>query len=100
MVEQGVTILGPTNLSSEVPQHASQMYAKNLVTFLLSLTKEGELDIDLNDEVIRETLAAKDGQVQNERLRDMLGLGPLVLPPTSPPVDHLAETSGDSSSRG
>ncbi len=91
VVEHGVTILGPTNLPSEVPQHASQMYAKNLVTFLLSLTKEGELDIDLNDEVIRDTLAAKDGQVQSERLREMLGLEPLVLPPTSPPVDHLAE---------
>ncbi len=93
VVEHGVTILGPTNLPSEVPQHASQMYAKNLVTFLLSLTKEGELDIDLNDEVIRDTLAAKDGQVQSQRLREMLGLGPLVLPPTSPPVDHLAESN-------
>ncbi len=99
VVEHGVTILGPTNLPSEVPQHASQMYAKNLVTFLLSLTKEGELDIDLNDEVIRDTLAAKDGQVQSERLREMLGLGPLVLPPAKPPVDHLAESSGDSSSQ-
>ena len=91
VVDNGVTILGPTNLPSEVPQHASQMYAKNLVTFLLSLTKEGELDIDLNDEVIRDTLAAKDGQVQSERLREMLGLEPLVLPPAKPPVDHLAE---------
>ena len=100
VVEQGVTILGPTNLPSEVPQHASQMYAKNLVTFLLCLTREGKLDIDLNDEVIRDTLAAKDGQVQSERLRDMLGLGPLVLPPAKPPLDHLVEDSGDSSSRG
>jgi NAD(P) transhydrogenase subunit alpha len=91
VVEQGVTILGPTNLPSEVPQHASQMFAKNLVTFLQSLTKEGELDIDLGDEVIRDTLAAKDGQVQNERLREMLGLEPLVLPPATPPVDHLAD---------
>ncbi len=91
VVEHGVTILGPTNLPSEVPQHASQMYAKNMVTFLLNLTKDGKLDIDLNDEVIRDTLAAKDGQVQSERLRDMLGLGPLVLPPASPPLDHLAE---------
>jgi len=95
VVEQGVTILGPTNLSSEVPQHASQMYAKNLVTFLQSLIKEGELDIDLNDEVIRDTLAAKDGQVQNARLREMLGMEPLVLPPATPPVDHLAEGSGE-----
>ena len=74
--------------------------AKNLVTFLQSLAKDGELDIDLNDEVIRDTLAAKDGQVQNPRLRDMLGLEPLVLPPATPPVDHLAESSGDSSNRG
>ncbi len=100
VVEHGVTILGPTNLPSEVPQHASQMFAKNLVTFLLSLTKEGELDIDLNDEVIRDTLATKDGQVQNARLREMLGLEPLALPPATPPEDHLAENSGDSSNRG
>ena len=66
---------GPTNLPGEVPQHASQMYAKNLVTFLDLLVKEGEIDVDLGDEVIRDTLAAKDGQVQNERLRGILGLG-------------------------
>ncbi len=90
VVAHGVTIFGPTNLSSEVPQHASQMYAKNLVTFLQLLAKKGELEIDLKDEVIRDTLATKDGQVQNQRLRDMLNLGPLVLPPSSPPIDHLA----------
>ena len=91
VVEHGVTILGPTNLPAEVPQHASQMYAKNLATFLLLMTNEGQLDIDLKDEVVRETLAAKDGQVQNQRLRDMLDLGPLVLPDATPPDDHLAE---------
>lgn len=90
VVVGGVTILGPTNLSAEVPQHASQMYAKNLVTFLLHLTKNGEIEIDLKDEIIRDTLAAKDGQVQNQRLRDILNLGPLMLPPSSPPIDHLA----------
>ena len=90
VVEHGVTILGPTNLPSEVPQHTSQMYAKNLATFLLLLTKEGKLDIDFKDEVIRETLATKDGQVQNARLRDMLDLEPLVLPDGTPPDDHLA----------
>jgi NAD(P) transhydrogenase subunit alpha len=90
VIVNGVTILGPTNLPAEVPQHASQMYAKNLATFLLLLTKQGQLEIDLKDEVIRETLIAKDGQVQNQRIRDMLNLGPLVLPPSSPPIDHLA----------
>lgn len=93
IVTHGVTIMGPTNLVSEVPQHASQMYAKNLATFLLLMTKKGEFEIDLKDEVIRETLVAKDAQVQNQRLRDILALGPLVLPPTSPPLDHLAENS-------
>ncbi|RIK85206.1 MAG: Re/Si-specific NAD(P)(+) transhydrogenase subunit alpha [Planctomycetota bacterium] len=86
----GVTILGPTNLASEIPQHASQMFGKNLVTLLQLLTKKGELVIDLKDEVIRETLAAKDGQVQPQRLRDTLGLGPLTLPPEPAPVSHLA----------
>jgi len=90
LVEHGVTILGPTNLPSEVPQHASQMYAKNLATFLLHMTQDGKLDIDLKDEIIRDTLVAKDGQVQNERLRGMLDMEPLVLPDAEPPVDHLA----------
>lgn len=93
VVEHGVTILGPTNLPAGVPQHASQMYAKNMVTFLLLMTKEGELEMDLKDEIIRDTLVAKDGQVQNSRLREMLGQEPLVLPPAEPPVDHLAGES-------
>ena len=91
VVEQGVTILGPTNLASEVPQNASQMYAKNVTSLLQLLTKKGEVDVDLKDEVIRETLAARDGQVQTPRIREMLGLGPLVLPATMPPIDHLAK---------
>jgi NAD(P) transhydrogenase subunit alpha len=90
VVENGVTILGPTNLPSGVPQHASQMFAKNLVTLLQLMTKNGELVIDLKDEIIRETLVAKDGQVQNARLRDTLNLGPLVLPSQPAPATHLA----------
>jgi NAD(P) transhydrogenase subunit alpha len=90
IIEHGVTILGPTNLPSEVPQHASQMYAKNIVTFLLHMTRDGQLEIDLKDEIVRDTLTTKDGQVQNGRLRDLLKLGPLVQPATTPPVDHLA----------
>ncbi len=93
IIAEGVSILGPTNLPSEVPQHASQMFAKNLVNFLLNMSKEGELEIDLEDEIVRNTLAARDGQVHSQRLRDMLDLGPLVLPPTTPPVDHLAGNS-------
>jgi NAD(P) transhydrogenase subunit alpha len=92
VTENGVTIFGPTNLPSEIPQHASQMYANNVVTLLKLLTKNGQVDVNLADEVIRETLAAKDGQVQPSRLRELLGLGPLTLPPAAPPVDHLAKS--------
>jgi hypothetical protein len=63
------------------------------VTLLQLLTKNGELVIDLKDEVIRETLAAKDGQVQTPRLREALGLGPLTLPPQPAPITHLATES-------
>jgi NAD(P) transhydrogenase subunit alpha len=66
------------------------MFAKNVVTLLQLLTKNGELVIDLKDEIIRETLVAKDGQVQNLRLRDALNLGPLVQPPEPAPINHLA----------
>jgi H+-translocating NAD(P) transhydrogenase subunit alpha len=90
VVEHGVTIFGPTNLASEIPQHASQMYSKNVVTLLQLLTKKGEVDLNLNDEVIRETLATKDGQVQTPRIRETLGLGPLLLPPGAPAIEHLA----------
>jgi NAD(P) transhydrogenase subunit alpha len=92
VIEDGVTILGPTNLASDIPQHASQMFAKNLVTLMQLLTNSGELVIDLKDEVVRETLAAKDGQVQNARLREMLGLGPLLQPPEPAPINHLASS--------
>lgn len=90
VVENGVTILGPTNLASEAPYHASQMFAKNVATLLQLLTQKGELVIDLKDEVIRETLVAKDSQVQNPRLREMLDLGPLLQPPEPAPINHLA----------
>ena len=78
VVEKGVTILGPTNLPSTVPYHASQMYAKNITTFLLHLTKDGAVNVDLSDEITRETLIAQGGEVVNARVRAALGLAELV----------------------
>ena len=78
VVEQGVTILGPTNLPSTVPYHASQMYAKNISTFVLYLLKDGSVKIDMGDEIVRETLVAERGEVMNPRIRQALGLGELV----------------------
>ena len=76
--ESGVTILGPTNLPSTVPYHGSQMYAKNITTFLLHLTKDGAVKVDLNDEITRDTLITQGGEVVNARVRSALGLAELV----------------------
>ncbi len=62
VLENGVTILGPANLPAEIPHDASQMYAKNITTFLLNMVKEGQLQINLEDEIIRDTLVARNGQ--------------------------------------
>ena len=69
----GVTILGPLNIPSAVPYHSSQMYSKNITTFLLHLAKEGEVVIDLDDEITRGTLITRDGSVVHERALDAAG---------------------------
>lgn len=81
VVEQGVTILGPTNLPSTVPYHASQMYAKNVTTFLLHLVKDGQIKVDPADEIARETLITENGEVVSPRIRQALGLPDLVHGP-------------------
>jgi NAD(P) transhydrogenase subunit alpha len=73
VVSGGVTILGPTNLPSTVPYHASQMYSKNVATFLLHLVKDGALALDRADEIARETLTAHGGDVVHPRVREALG---------------------------
>jgi NAD(P) transhydrogenase subunit alpha len=91
VVEQGITILGPTNLPSEVPLHASQMLAKNLTNFLRLVMRDGRFHLNLDDEIVRGTLAAYRNEVVSPQVRELLGLEPLqTLPAGSPPVDHLA----------
>lgn len=72
VVYHGVTILGPLNLPAEIPQHASQMYAKNISTFLLNLVKDKQVQINMEDEIIRDTLIARDGQVVSARIQQLL----------------------------
>ena len=78
IVEHGVTIIGWFNLASTVPYHASQMYARNLTSFLLLLVKEGKLQIDTKDEIIRETLLTQGVEVVNTRLREFFKLPALA----------------------
>ena len=70
----GVTILGPTDLVSRKPHHASQMFAKNVETFLRHLVEEGELKVDPEDEITAGTLLCRDGEVVHSRVRELLGL--------------------------
>jgi NAD(P) transhydrogenase subunit alpha len=74
IVAHGVTIHGPENLPSTVPYHASQMYAKNVATFLLHLVKKGEVQLDMNDEITKETMMTRNGEVVQPRIREALGL--------------------------
>jgi NAD(P) transhydrogenase subunit alpha len=68
----GVTILGPTNLASDVAHEASVMYAKNLAAFLLHLVHDGRIDLDLQDEIVDGTLVARDGEVVHPAVREAL----------------------------
>ena len=73
VVAHGVTIIGRINVSSGVPYHASQMYARNVTAFLLHLVKDGKLRLDPEDEIIRETLLTRGGEAgQPARARVLL----------------------------
>jgi NAD(P) transhydrogenase subunit alpha len=74
VISGGVTIMGPLNLPSTIPYHASQMYAKNIATFLKYLIKDGKLALDPADEIVRETLVTQGGEVVHPKVREMLGL--------------------------
>jgi NAD(P) transhydrogenase subunit alpha len=75
VVEQGVTILGPTNLPSTVPYHASQMYARNMTTFLLHIIQADEVQFDMSDEITAETLVTRDGEIVHKRIRELTMAG-------------------------
>jgi len=64
----GVTIMAPTNLAATVPVHASQLYSRNVTSFLSLLIKDGELSIDMNDDVVGPSCVTHQGQVVNSRV--------------------------------
>ncbi|MBN1919039.1 MAG: Re/Si-specific NAD(P)(+) transhydrogenase subunit alpha [Verrucomicrobia bacterium] len=74
VVAHGVTIIAPDNLPATVPYHASQMYARNMTSLLVHLVRHGALALDMNDEITRETLMTRDGEIVHPRLRELLGL--------------------------
>jgi NAD(P) transhydrogenase subunit alpha len=83
VVDNGVSIIGPVNLASTVPYHASQLYARNIATFLKNMmTKDGKLNINPEDEIVRETLIARNGEVVHPKVRALID----SLVPTGAPA--------------
>ncbi|HYM06324.1 MAG TPA: NAD(P) transhydrogenase subunit alpha [Terriglobales bacterium] len=80
VVAHGVTIIGRINVSTGVPYHASQMYARNITAFLLHLVKEGKLRLDPEDEIIRETMLTRGGELVNQRVREFFSQPAPVSP--------------------
>lgn len=74
VVVHGVTIMGPINLPATVPYHASQMYARNITAFVQNLLEDGELRLNMEDQIIRDSLLTHEGEVVNPQVRAILGL--------------------------
>jgi NAD(P) transhydrogenase subunit alpha len=81
IVVHGVTIIGMFNLAETVPYHASQMYARNISALLQNLTKDGKVQLNLKDEIIRETLVTYEGEIVNARAREFFSLPALQSTP-------------------
>lgn len=73
VVTNGVSIMGPVNLPSTLPVHASQLYSRNIFNLLgLLVSKEGKLNLDFNDDIIKGACVTHGGQVVNERVKGLL----------------------------
>jgi H+-translocating NAD(P) transhydrogenase subunit alpha len=73
VLHHGVTILGPLNLPSMVPYHASQLFATNVTAFTRVLVRDGGVSLDLDDEIVRETLVTHEGKIVHPRVLELLG---------------------------
>ena len=78
VVKHGVTIIGQINLAAGVPYHASMMYARNITAFLSHVIKDQKLNLNLEDEIVRETLLTTGGEIAQPRVREFFKLPALV----------------------
>lgn len=83
IVIDGVTIIGQVNVASGVPHHASQLYARNILSFLLHVVKDGRLELDTQDDIVRETMLTRGGQIVNARVREFFSLPGLAIAPAT-----------------
>ena len=72
IVHTETTVYGPLNLPSELPVHASEMYARNLLNFLTPMIKDGEFAPDWDDEVIADSTLTRDGEIKHAPTRELV----------------------------
>ncbi len=72
IVAHGVTILGPLNLPSSMPIHASQMYSRNMSSLLMNFVKDGKLVLDMQDEITSGSCLTHEGRIVHERTRSLV----------------------------
>ncbi|MFH1681043.1 MAG: NAD(P)(+) transhydrogenase (Re/Si-specific) subunit alpha, partial [Candidatus Eisenbacteria bacterium] len=75
VTKHGVIVIGATNLATSLPTHASQMYSKNVITFLCHLVKDGSLQLNLEDEITKGTLVARGGKVVHPAVLEAISKG-------------------------
>ena len=68
------TDLTPLNLAAAVPYHASQLYARNLANFVVNLVADGAVQLDKDDEIVRDSMVTRGGEIVHPRVREALGL--------------------------
>lgn len=71
VTDSGVTILGPTNIASDAAYHASLMFGNNVTKFLQNMVKAGQANINIEDEIVRETMVTRDGQLVHPKLQSI-----------------------------
>jgi NAD(P) transhydrogenase subunit alpha len=80
VVRHGVKVVAPLSLATTIPYHASQLYAKNVANFVVNMVKKGELQLEADDEIVRDSMLTRGGEVVNPRVREALGMAPLPVP--------------------
>ena len=81
VVAHGARVIAPVNLAASIPYHASQLYAKNLANFVQNMTKKGELVPGSDDEIVRDSMLTRGGEIVAARVREALGMAPLSPAP-------------------
>ncbi|MCH9815029.1 MAG: NAD(P) transhydrogenase subunit alpha [Actinomycetia bacterium] len=92
----GVTVWGGRDVASEMPVHASQLYAMNIAAVMGLLTEDGEVTLDVADEIVAGAAVVLNGEVRNAMAREALGLAPLVEPAATDSAEAAQNSEGTS----